>query len=40
MRGDREEFKWIVGADKSFNMLKQKVTEQHVLALLDFNRVF
>ena len=27
MRGDRKEFKWIVGEDKRFNMLKQKVIE-------------
>ena len=40
MRGDRKEFKWIVGADKCFNLLKDKVTEQPILALLDFNKVF
>ena len=39
-RGDRKEFKCIVGADKSFNLLKQKVTKQPVLALHDFNKVF
>ena len=39
MRGDRKEFKWTVGADKSFNLLKEKVTEQPVLALLDFKSV-
>ena len=27
MRGDRKEFKWTTGADKSFNLLKEKVTE-------------
>ena len=27
MRGDRKEFKWNVGSDKSFNLLKQKVTK-------------
>ena len=26
MRGDRKEFKWTVGVDKSFNLLKEKVT--------------
>ena len=40
MRGDRKEFKWTIGADKSFNLLKEKVTEQLVLALLDFNKMF
>ena len=39
MRGDRKEFNWIVGVDKSFNLLKEKVTEQHILALLDFSKV-
>ena len=27
MRGDRKEFKWTRGANKSFNLLKQKVIE-------------
>ena len=27
MRGDRKEFKWTLGADKSFNLLKQKVAK-------------
>ena len=40
MRGDRKEFKWTTAADKSFNLLKEKVTEQPILALLDFNKVF
>ena len=40
MRGDRKEFKWIVGVDKSFNLLKEKVTEQPILAFSDFNKVF
>ena len=40
MRGDRKEFKWIVGVDKSFNLLKQKVTKKPILALPDFNKVF
>ena len=30
MRQDRKEFKWIVGENKHFNMLKQKVIEQLV----------
>lgn len=40
MRGDIKEFKWTIRAAKSFNMLKKKVIEQPVLALLDFNKVF
>ena len=40
MRGDRKEFNWTIGADKSFNLLKEKVTKQPVLALPDFNKVF
>ena len=40
MRGDRKEFKWTTGADKSFNLLKEKVTEQPILALPNFNKVF
>ena len=27
MRGDMKEFKWTIGADKSFNLLRQKVIE-------------
>ena len=40
MRGDRKEFKWIVGVDKSFNLLKHKVSEQPILILPYFNKVF
>ena len=40
MRGDRKEFKWTHGADKSFETLKQKVVELPILALPDFNKVF
>ena len=40
MRGDGKEFKWTIGVDKSFNLLKQKVIEQPILALPDFNKVF
>ena len=40
MRGDRKEFKWTVGVDKSFNLLKEKVIEKPILALPYFNKVF
>ena len=40
MRGDKKEFKWTHGADKSFETLKQKVVELPVLALSNFNKVF
>ena len=40
MRGDRKEFKWTTGVDKNFNLYKEKVTEQPILALLDFNKMF
>ena len=40
MRGDGKEFKWIVGVDKIFNLMKQKVIEQLFLSLLEFNKVF
>ena len=40
VRGDKKEFKWTHGADKSFEALKQKVAELPVLALPDFNKVF
>ena len=39
MRGDKKEFKWTHGADKSFETLKQKVVELPVLALPDLNKV-
>ena len=40
MRGDKKNFKWTHGADKSFEALKRKVAELLVLALPDFNRAF
>ena len=40
MRGDRQEFKWTIGANKSFNLLKEKVIEQAILSLPNFNEVF
>ena len=40
IRGDRKEFKWTTSAAKSFELLKKKVIEQPVLALLDFSNAF
>ena len=40
MRGDRKEFKWITREYNIFNLLKQKVIEQFVLALPYLNNVF
>ena len=40
MRGDKKEFKWTHGDDKSFEILKQKFSELLVLALLDSNKAF
>ena len=40
MSGDKNEFKWTHGDDKSFETLKQKVSELLVLALPNFNKVF
>ena len=40
MRGDKKEFKWTHGVDKSFETLKQKVAELLVLVFPDFNKVF
>ena len=40
MRGDKKDFKWTQGADKSFETLKQTVAQLPILALLDFNKVF
>ena len=38
--GDKKEFKWTHGANKSFKTLKQKVVEILVLDLPNFNKVF
>ena len=40
IRGDRKEFKWTTTTTRSFELLKKKVTEQPMLELLDFNKVF
>jgi hypothetical protein len=33
-------FHWMEEAEKSFNLLKKKITEQPILVLLDFNKTF
>ena len=40
MRGDKKDFKWTHGADKSFEALKHKVVELPILVLPYFNKVF
>jgi DhnA family fructose-bisphosphate aldolase class Ia len=40
MRGDKKDSKWMSKVDKSFELLKENMIEQLVLALLDFNKVF
>ena len=40
IRGDRKEFKWTTTTTRSFELLKKKVTEQPMLALPNFNKVF
>ena len=40
IRGDRKEFKWTTIAMRSFELLKKKLTEQPVLKLPNFNKVF
>lgn len=40
MRGDKKDFRWTSGAVKIFNVLKEKITEQSILALSVFNKVF
>lgn len=33
-------FKWTIKARKSFDLMKRKVTDSLILALLDFSKVF
>ncbi len=40
IKRDRKEFKWTAAAARSFELLKKKVTEQPVLALPNFRKVF
>eukprot|EP00253_Pinus_taeda_P025282 PITA_25282 len=40
IKKDKHPFKWIVEAERNFQLLKKKVTENHVLVLPDFNKTF
>ena len=40
MKGDKKDFKWTHGVDKSFEALKQKDAELPILSLPIFNKVF
>ena len=40
MTGDRKEFKWTIGATRSFEFLKKKMIEKPMLELPNFNIVF
>ena len=39
-RESRQLFKWTEAADRNFKLLKKKITENHVLALPSFDKVF
>ena len=40
IKKDRDPFQWIVEAERSFQFLKKKITEQPVLKFPDFNHPF
>jgi len=40
IKGDKQSFKWVEAVDKSFYLLKKKITKQPILSLLDFNKLF
>jgi hypothetical protein len=40
VKKQHKSFHWIAEAERSFNLLKQKITEQPVLVLLDFQKTF
>jgi hypothetical protein len=40
IKGTKQPFKWIEAIDKSFKLLKKKITEKPILALLYFNKLF
>jgi hypothetical protein len=40
IRGDRREFKWTIGAEIFFDMLKKKVTKKIISEFIDFNKLF
>ena len=40
IKGNNNPFKWIVTTDGNFNLLKQKVIEQHVLDIIALKKFF
>jgi hypothetical protein len=40
VKKEKQPFKWTVATEKGFKLLKEKITEKLVLALLDFNKLF
>ena len=40
MKKRHKSFHWTEEAEKSFNLLKRKITEQPILVLLDFQKKF
>ena len=40
MRGDKKDFKWTHGVDKSFETFKQKFVKLPIFDLLDFPKLF
>eukprot|EP00253_Pinus_taeda_P029193 PITA_29193 len=40
IKKDKQPFKWIVEAERNFQLLKKKITEKPVLVLPDFNKTF
>ena len=40
IKGNKQPFKWTETTDKSFRLLKQKITGKPILALLYFNKLF
>jgi len=40
LKGNKQSFQWTEANDKSFKLLKQKITKKHILVLPDFNKTF
>jgi len=40
IKRNKQPFQWTEVADKRFKLLKQKIIEQPILDLLDFNKLF